>query len=157
MTKTKITCHLLIGVPASGKSTLSRDLANQHHAEVISTDRIRHDLFGSEATQGDWALIERVLHTRIKTTVASGRGVVIDATHSKPEHRKALLKGLKVKGVNLRWVGHHLHTPMTVCIERNGKRFRRVPLAVMQRMHNDLLQQPPTLDEGFSDLKHIYY
>ena len=45
-------CHLLIGPPASGKTTLAAVLAGLTGALVLSTDGLRAELFGDPAVQG---------------------------------------------------------------------------------------------------------
>ena len=44
-------CHLLIGPPASGKTTLAGVLAHLTGAVVLSTDVLRRELFGDAAVQ----------------------------------------------------------------------------------------------------------
>ena len=57
-------CHLLIGPPASGKTTLAGVLASLTGAVVLSTDVVRGELFGDAAVQGPWRDIEALLHQR---------------------------------------------------------------------------------------------
>ena len=45
-------CHLLIGPPASGKTTLAAVLAELTGAIVLSTDGLRRELFGDAVVQG---------------------------------------------------------------------------------------------------------
>jgi predicted kinase len=47
-------CHLLIGPPASGKTTLAAVLAELVGGQVLSTDAIRTELYGDAAIQGAW-------------------------------------------------------------------------------------------------------
>jgi hypothetical protein len=54
----RLRCHLLIGPPASGKTTLAGVLAELTGAVVLSTDVVRHELFGDAAVQGPWRDIE---------------------------------------------------------------------------------------------------
>ena len=58
---------LLIGLPGSGKSTLAKQLlAECPQMQLISTDAIRGQLFGSEAIQGPWPLIWRELERQLQ-------------------------------------------------------------------------------------------
>ncbi|MEI7667056.1 MAG: AAA family ATPase [Synechococcaceae cyanobacterium ELA263] len=56
----QLRCHLLIGLPASGKTTLAKALAplltatGEPPALVLSTDAIRAEVFGDAAVQGPW-------------------------------------------------------------------------------------------------------
>jgi energy-coupling factor transporter ATP-binding protein EcfA2 len=69
-------CHLLIGQPASGKTTLARALApllsdsGEPPAVLLSTDVIRAEVFGDAAVQGPWVDIQQRLHQRIQEAVA---------------------------------------------------------------------------------------
>ena len=72
-------CHLLIGPPASGKTTIATLLAPLLDAELFSTDRIRDELYGDPMIQGHWHEVEERLHAGIQATVAAGRSVLIDA------------------------------------------------------------------------------
>ena len=65
-------CHLLIGPPASGKTSLSKILAPLLNAEVLSTDAIREELWGDEMIQGPWEEVENVIHQRLKSFVEKG-------------------------------------------------------------------------------------
>ncbi|NJR58666.1 MAG: ATP-binding protein [Cyanobacteria bacterium CRU_2_1] len=50
--------HVLIGVPGSGKSTFAQQwIARSPEYIWLSTDRIRAELFGDAANQGDWEKI----------------------------------------------------------------------------------------------------
>ena len=85
-------CHLLIGQPASGKSTLARALAplltepGEPPAVLLSTDVIRAEVFGDAAVQGPWVDIQQRLHQRLQEAVAAGIPVIVDATHARRAH-----------------------------------------------------------------------
>jgi energy-coupling factor transporter ATP-binding protein EcfA2 len=89
-------CHLLIGPPASGKSTLAAVLAQRTGAIVLSTDAIRAELHGDAAVQGPWSKIEALFHQRLKDAVAAGLPVILDGTHSQRPWRLAILQVLKL-------------------------------------------------------------
>ena len=64
---TMVKLILLIGLPASGKSSLAQNLlATQPKFKLISTDAIRKQLFGDEAIQGPWFLIWQELQRQFQ-------------------------------------------------------------------------------------------
>ncbi len=132
-------CHLLIGPPASGKTTLAHALApllsgpGEPPAAVLSTDRLRAELFGDAAVQGPWGDIEALLHERIRESVAAGVPVIVDATHARRPWRLAITQALELPAP-VEWIGWWLTTPLAICLAWNQNRERRVPETVIQQM-----------------------
>ena len=95
-------CHLLIGQPASGKTTLAQALAplltspGEPPAQVLSTDAIRAEVFGDAAVQGPWVDIQQRLHQRIQECVTAGVPVIVDATHARRAWRLAMTQALSL-------------------------------------------------------------
>ena len=148
---------LLIGLPGSGKSTLSEHLITQgQHRMVISTDAIRAQLFGSEATQGCWQQVEqerqRAFTVAARQIVQGQRDAVIyDATNVvRRQRREAIALARQVGFANL--MGVWLDVPLALCLERNQRRDRQVPDAVIQRMYRQLCGAPPSLQDGLNTL-----
>ena len=126
-------CHLLIGPPASGKTTLAGVLAELTGAEVLSTDRVRAELFGDAAVQGPWRDIEALLHQRIRDCVAAGVPVIVDATHARRPWRLAITQALAL-AAPVEWIGWWLYTPLSTCLQWNQTRQRLVPEPVIREM-----------------------
>ena len=143
-----IQCSLLVGIPASGKSTYAKQLATIQGAVIVSTDVIRSKLYGNEEVQGNWSEIERELHRLIKHHVALNVPVIVDATHTKPEHRKPLLN----LSSHIKWACYWLDADLSECLERNQTRSRTVPSHVIRAMHKQLKLTPPTKSEGFTNV-----
>ena len=143
-----IQCSLLVGIPASGKSTYAQHLATVQGAVIVSTDAIRLKLYGNEEVQGNWSEIERELHRLIKHYVALNVPVIVDATHTKPEHRKQLLS----LSSRIKWACYWLDTDLNECQDRNQARARKVPRQVIKNMYNQLKLTPPTKSEGFTNI-----
>lgn len=144
-------CHLLIGPPASGKSTLARVLAQLTGSVVLSTDALRAELFGEAAAQGPWSAIEVVLHQRLRDAVAAGLPVIVDATHACRPWRLALTRALNLPAP-VEWIGWWLTTPLATCLRRNQTRQRRVPEPVIRELAAALADpaRAPSPAEGFT-------
>ena len=144
-------CHLLIGPPASGKTTLAGVLAALSGAVVLSTDRLRGELFGDAAVQGPWRDIEALLHQRIRAAVAAGTPVIVDATHARRPWRLAISQALSLPAP-VEWIGWWLYTPLATCLEWNQTRQRLVPEPVIREMAAALADPAfgPCRAEGFA-------
>ncbi len=145
---------ILIGVPASGKSTLAEQMLrasnqnSQKQTQLISPDRIRASLYGSTANQGDWAEIWDQIQQEFTKASKSQQSVIYDATNYKREYRKnviALAKELRFKPITGIW----LNVPLWICLSRNEIRDRVVPEDLIVDMYRTLSYTPPTLGEGF--------
>jgi aminoglycoside phosphotransferase family enzyme/predicted kinase len=91
---------LIGGGPGTGKTTLAHGLAERVHAEVISTDDVRHELQKSDAISGDAGILDAGLYApenvsavyrevirRADMLLTNGRSVILDATWRDPRHR----------------------------------------------------------------------
>jgi predicted kinase len=155
-------CHLLIGPPASGKSTLAHTLApllagpGDPPGVVISTDQLREEVFGDAAVQGPWEIIEPLLHERIAMAVAAGRPVIVDATHARRPWRQAITQTLDLPAP-AEWIGWWLCTPLAICLERNRRRPCQVSEEVIRELAGALAdpEAGPWLEEGFAALVRV--
>ena len=150
-------CHLLIGQPASGKTTLAKALAplltgpGEPPALVLSTDMIRAEVFGDAAVQGPWVDIQQRLHQRIQEAVAAGTPVIVDATHARRAWRLAITQALPLPAP-VEWIGWWLYTDLPTSLEWNSRRERTVPVPVIQEMAAALADPHfgPCRAEGFA-------
>lgn len=158
---------IMVGVPGSGKSTLSALMKGA----VVSSDAIRGELFGDEDIQYDLDFAikknpnikDMDSESQIKAARAEcnkavfGRvaycmhklleegDVIFDATNISARGRKGTLE--KYKGEYDKAFAFFFDVDVNVAKERNRKRSRQVPEEVIDRMAKQL--QKPTKAEGF--------
>ena len=148
---------LLIGLPGSGKSSLAGQLAIQVPGSwIISTDTIRAELFGEEAVQGPWLLVWRQVEDQFRCAVeqikdGKSSRAIYDATNTARRKRRDVLTLARAAGFT-KITGVWVDTPLSVCLERNRRRDRSVPEAVIERMYRQLRDVPPSPAEGMDRL-----
>jgi predicted kinase len=126
---------VLVGIPASGKSTLAERLAARGY-HSLSLDAIRAELSGDEADQSRLEDVIKTFHKRLERRMEERKPLVVDATSTKFEDRRDLTRFAYRYRYNVTLV--MLDTPVAVAIERNGKRERVVPDEAIVRMHHEL-------------------
>jgi predicted kinase len=143
---------VLIGLPGSGKSSFASSLAAKcPGSQVISTDAIRAQLFGSEAIQGEWLLVWHHVQRQMQQAVEQSVGAIYDATNAVRTHRLEAIALARTTGVT-HITGVWVDTPIQVCLEQNRSRSRIVPEEVIWRMHSSLVDAPPSLQDGLDCL-----
>lgn len=137
--------HMLCGIPGSGKSTLVPRLKGY----VVSTDGIRKYLWGDESVVKHDRLVFRVADDIITYQLEAGKNVIFDATNLTADRR---MKYVELAGrFRAPVVVHWVKCPLSVAIERNSKRERKVPIPVIKALHNSF--QEPTNKEGIRVVK----
>jgi predicted kinase len=146
------TLLLLIGLPASGKSTLAKQLlAECPQRLLVSTDAIREKIFGNEAVQGSWLFIWQEVQRQFQQAIAAYTTAIYDATNAQRRHRREVIsRGRDLGFTNI--TGIWIDTPVWLCLARNKQRKRQVPEEVIFRMHRQLRDAPPSVIEGLDRL-----
>ncbi|MCG9890575.1 MAG: WYL domain-containing protein [Thermosynechococcaceae cyanobacterium MS004] len=143
-----ILCHVLIGAPGSGKTTLAQAWIQRDPSMVwVSTDDIRAELYGNAAQQLSWAEVEAAVTHKIQASIQAGRSVIYDATNAKRAWRLEFLK--KYSSPSVDWMGWWLQVDEVECKRRNRLRDRQVPDWVIEDYHKTLNQFKPIESEGF--------
>lgn len=118
---------LLVGIPASGKSSFASKFNNDPFT-VLSTDTIREELYGDVAIQGPEAW--KVFHVRLKDLVRQRANIIIDNTNVNAKSRREILD--TCKGYEVDYVVFSV--PLVECLRRNAARARQVPEEVIRNM-----------------------
>ncbi|MBD2509566.1 AAA family ATPase [Nostoc muscorum FACHB-395] len=143
---------LLIGLPGSGKSTFAKQLMTEcPQMPLISTDGIRGQLFGSQALQGPWLLIWQEVERQFRQATCTANTAIFDATNAQRRHRREVIALARELGFT-QIMGIWVDTPVWLCLARNKRRSRQVPEEIILRMHRQLRDAPPSLEEGLDGL-----
>lgn len=131
----KVYFLMLVGLPASGKSTKCKELAEKYNATIFSSDELRIEMFGdvNDQTHNQELFVE--LHKRIKNCLSNGKSAIYDACSINYKRRMAFLSELK--NIPCEKICVVMATPFTVCKMRNEVRERKVPVHVIMRMYKN--------------------
>jgi len=138
---------LMVGIPASGKSTFVTRLESRGY-ERLSLDVVRGEMYGDENIQGDGRKVKARFMEKLVDALVAGRNVVLDNTHFSFSARRAAVEALREHGYNIRMF--ILNVPLEECILRNARRDRVVDEQVLRDMHATLWEKGglPTTSEG---------
>ena len=142
----------MCGLPCSGKSVKSQELAGEHNATVFSSDSLREELFNDVNHQEDNAKLFNELHRRIKECLKEGKNAVYDATNINYKRRMSFLSELK--NIPCKKICILMATPFDVCLKRNSVRERKVPEHVIDRMYRNF--DVPWYYEGWDEIEVEY-
>lgn len=139
---------MTIGIPGSGKTTISKSFAEKNDYVYICPDDIRREITGNEADQSRNAEVWNKTYQRVLNAINSNLTVVIDATFANHKDRKSFLDFLHKSGVE-KIQGLYIDIPIEISKYRNNNRQRKVPDYVLERMYSFLKTNPPSIDDGF--------
>ena len=147
----RIKLIILVGVPGSGKTHYAQKYVKEHPNTIhLSSDKIREELWGNEATQGDPGMVFSIMQSRAVDALHNGQSVVYDATNVTRKDRSYIL-ALCPKFVQIE--AHVVWAPIETCIERDANRERTVGKAVIDKMLKRF--QPPFYDEGIDEIEVV--
>lgn len=128
--------YMIIGLPASGKSTYAKELSQKYNCIIHSSDLLRQELFGNINCQENNDALFRELHNRIKNDLIKGKNVIFDACNISYKKRINFIKELKKIKCNK--IAVFIATPYEKCLENNQKRDRKVPEYIIERMYKNI-------------------
>jgi predicted kinase len=141
---------LICGLPASGKTTLARELAPKLHAIRLNkddwVDQLGHDVWDDEFR----VRIEELLWTLTQELLAEGQSVILEWGHWARIERDEKRLGARALGVGVEL--HYLDVPLEELIERAERRnvSGEWSASPMTRHHFEQwakIFQPPDEDE----------
>lgn len=138
---------MMVGLPASGKSTKAKELSEQYNAVVLSSDQLREELFNDINFQGDNVKLFEELHKRANQHLTEGYNVILDATNTNRKRRMHLIKN-EIKADE--YTCYYMNTPIGECLYNDGKRGRQVGYEVINKMYKAM--QIPIKSEGWDEV-----
>lgn len=142
-----MTFYLISGIPGSGKTTLSRQLAEQHSATVHSYD----DMPGANTPASMDGSVKREWLKAIRADLEAGKSVVCDAINLTAKERKETLAAFD--NIPCKKVLAVKETPLEICLQRNRGREARLPDFVITQSAKRF--EPPTMEEGWDEI-YVY-
>jgi len=117
------TLYIMVGVGFSGKSTLSKRIAEYKDAVLVSQDGIwlekEKELNLIEDSDKDWHMILNIAKQRIRDELAKDNSVVFDHVNLRHSHREVM--GSIAKEFGARLIVVYLDTPLDIQKERQSK------------------------------------
>jgi predicted kinase len=154
--------HFFCGKMASGKATLSKRLASDYDAILISEDIWLSRLYPEEIHTFDDYLnyssrLKRVVSPHVQAILAQGLPVVLDFPGNVPSQRQWFRSIFEA--ANVKHTLHYIVASDALCKERLCKRNAERPegSAVMSEADFDFITayfQPPISDEGFNIIQY---
>lgn len=131
---------LLVGIPASGKSTAARQMLQDNEADlIVSSDDIREELTGDIESMERNGEVFDLLNERLLDGLRNNLRVIVDATNLRAEYRESLGELADLMGAP-RWaIVFSDSMDYALCQKRNLARDRNVPEDVMQKMHTTFM------------------
>lgn len=119
--------RVLIGMPASGKSTYAMKLLQDEKDWFrVSRDDIRMTMFGTEHDISIEGFVSKVQNMLLLKALKAGKNVVVDNCNIRASYRNELFQLAALIG-DVLYEEVVFNTSLQECIERNKNRSRKVP------------------------------
>lgn len=141
--------YIMVGLSASGKSTISKEIARENGCVIISSDDIRGEICdGGVIDQSKNDEVFKVFHQRIRDNLRTGKNVIADATNINMKARRSLLEN--VRKIQCYKIAYIIPKSVEQCIEDNIYKEYPVPHHVIQKQMMNF--QIPFVEEGFDEI-----
>ena len=140
---------MLVGLPASGKSTMAKKLKEENKNSIIlSSDELRIELFNNVNDIEHNGQVFEEMNKRTKQYLKQGITVIYDATNISSKRRMNLLK--QFNKIDCFKECCFIFEPYSTCIYRDKIRYRTVGEDVIRRMRNGF--NVPQYYEGWDNI-----
>lgn len=139
---------IMCGLSGSGKSSIAKDLAAKHNADIVSSDIIREELFGSCQDQSDNGKVFNIFNKRIRESLNNNKNVIADATNITIKSRRAIIEN--VRKLDIEKICYIVPKKFEQCIADNVNREQPVQKEVITAQRSKF--QIPFKEEGFNEI-----
>lgn len=136
------TLILMVGIPASGKTTFAWDIADVYNIPVVESDHIREKLYGDAAIQGNPEEVFDEVYKEVNHWIECGV-CILDATHCTRWSRWAAVARVCPDQVIYIVMDNNIEEAK----KRNAARDRVCPDRVIDRMAKNLHKEYPKSNE----------
>ena len=141
--------YVMVGLSASGKSTIAKEIAKENDCIIVSSDSIRGEICdGCVIDQSKNDEVFKIFHKRIRDNLLAGRNVIADATNINLKARRSILEN--VKKIDCYKIAYIIPKPADKCIDDNIYKEYPVPHHVIQKQMMNF--QIPFIEEGFDEI-----
>jgi predicted kinase len=134
---------ILVGPPASGKSTWGKKFALDNGIVYVSTDKIRSEIGSGEDDQTVSAAAFGIARQRVSSALSADKSVMIDATSVSRKARRDWINLGKSHGAFI--IAVTFEVPRDELLRRDAKRERHVGPEIIDKFLNKY--ERPTKDE----------
>lgn len=143
---------MLVGLPASGKSTLAEKLSKEYDAEIVSSDEIRKELFNDINDQTNNDTVFNVMHERVIKLLNADRSAIYDATNLNRKRRKHLINHVFKADQK---IVYYINESIGTVLCRDSERERNVGEKIISKMYKNL--HIPVEGEGWDKVIYVNY
>lgn len=122
---------ILVGPPASGKTTWGKEFARKNNMVYISTDSIRAEVGSGEGDQTVSAAAFSIAKKRITEALTNGKNAMIDATSVNRKSRKDWIDIARTAGAYV--IAVTFEVSRAELLKRDAQRERHVGEEVIDR------------------------
>lgn len=137
---------MLVGMPASGKSTLSAPFEAAGWIR-LNKDALRKELYGDEAAKGDLKEVNSLFYKRLEEALAGNLCLLVDNLNHNQHYRRGPIARAREAGYT-EITNLVLDVPVEECVRRNASRARKVPEQVIRDVGAEIAGNLPTRSEG---------